>query len=123
MKRIRKLVIGGIESKVVTLVMVSMLLVAGLFLATMLSQNNLLTKLTQETSERQLASVTGTTAGVIHTVIEENMDRLTEEKAVATDRLFRDRALGVQLVADYAEKLLSDPDSVPRSLAEAGRLS
>ena len=115
MKRIRKLVIGGIESKVVTLVMVSMLLVAGLFLATMLSQNNLLTKLTQETSERQLASVTGTTAGVIHTVIEENMDRLTEEKAVATDRLFRDRALGVQLVADYAEKLLSDPDSVPRA--------
>ncbi len=84
-------------------------------IAYMMSQNNLLTKLTQETSERQLASVIGTTAGVIHTVIEGNMDRLTEEKAVATDRLFRDRALGVQLVADFAEKLLSDPDSVPRA--------
>ena len=112
MRKFKNLVIGGIESKVVALVLVSMLLVAAVFISSMLTQNRVLTDLTQETSERQLASVTGSTANVIHTVIVENMDRQTELEAFVTDELFHDRAVDVQMVGDYATKLLSNMDQV-----------
>ena len=90
-----------------------MLLVAAVFLSSMLTQNGVLTSLTQETSERQLASMTGTTAQVIHTVIVENMDRQTELEAAVTDALFHNRAVSVQMVGDYAGKLLSAQELVP----------
>ena len=113
MRKIKNLVIGGIESKVVTLVLISILLVAAVFITSMVTQNNQLSSLTQETSERQLASMTGTTENVIHTVIVENMDRLTEMEAVVTDELFHDRAVSVQLLGDYAQKLLTNMDIAP----------
>ena len=78
MKKFRNLVIGGIESKIVLLILVAMLLVAGVFLAVTQTQNNMLAQLTEETNEKQLASMTGTTAAVIDTVIESNLDRITE---------------------------------------------
>jgi len=108
-------VIGGIESKVLTLVLISMLLVAAVFVASMLTQRSLLTSLTQETGEKQLASMTGTTAAVIDRVIVENMDHQTELEARLTDKLFHDRAVGVQMVGEYAVKLLENPDDVPRA--------
>ena len=112
MRKFKNLVIGGIESKVLALVLISMLLVAAVFVASMLTQNNLLTNLTQETSQRQLASMTGTTADVIHKVIVTSMDRQTELEATVTDELFQERAVCVQLVGDYAAKLLSNQDLV-----------
>ena len=115
MRRFKNLVIGGIESKVITLILLSMLLVAAVFVASMLTQNSLLANLTQENSERQLSAMTGTTAAVVDTVIVDNMDRITEMEAVLIDEMFRDSAVQVQMLADYAGKLLSDPDSAPRA--------
>ena len=115
MKKFKNLVIGGIESKVVALILVSMLLVAAVFVVSMLTQNSVLSQLSQETSERQLASMTDTTAAVIDTVIVENMDSITELEAMLTDEMFQALAIRVQMVGDYAGKLLSDPDSAPRA--------
>ena len=115
MKKIKNLVIGGIESKFAALILISMLLVAAVFVTSMLAQNSMLSKLSQQTNERQLASMTGTTAEVIDSVIVQNMDRITDLEATLTDKLFRDRAVVVQMLGDYAGKLLSDPDSVPRA--------
>ena len=47
MKRFKKLVIGGIESKVVALILISMMLVAAVLLASMLTQSGMLSHLTQ----------------------------------------------------------------------------
>ena len=113
MKRFRNLVIGGIQSKVMALVLLSMVLVAVVFGASLLIQSNELSSLTQKTSERQLASVTGTTSEVIHTVIVESMSRQTELEATVSDELFHDRAVGVQMVGDYATKLLGNQEAVP----------
>ena len=101
MKKIKNLVIGGIESKIIALVLISMLLVAAVFVTSMLTQNSMLTSLTQETSQRQLSSMTGTTAAVIDTVIVENMDRITDLEAAVTDKLFKDRVIGVQMVGEF----------------------
>ena len=115
LRKYKNLVIGGIENKVVNLILITILLLAALFLASMLTQNKLLSDLTQETSQRQLSSMTGTTTAVIDTVIEENMDRITEMEARLTDEMFQDLATRVQMTGDYAKKLLDDPDSVPRA--------
>ena len=115
MKRFKKLVIGGIESKVVALILISMLLVAAVFLASMLTQSGMLSHLTQETNERQLSAMTGTTAAVIDRVIVYNMDRITEMEARETDEIFRDLAAQVQMVGDYAGKLLGSPVGVARA--------
>ena len=112
MKRFKRLVIGGIESKVLALVLISMLLVAAVFLVSMMAQNRMLANLSQETNERQLSSMTGTTTEVLDSVIVKNMDRITELEAILTDELFRDRMVSVQIVGDYALKLLENPDSV-----------
>ncbi|MBQ9326534.1 MAG: SpoIIE family protein phosphatase [Clostridia bacterium] len=112
MKKCRNLVIGGIESKTVALVLISMVLVAVVFVTSMLTQSSMLTRLTQETSERQLASITGTTENVIHTMIVENMDRQTELEARVANELFHDRAVGVQTLGDYVTKLLSNREMV-----------
>ena len=114
MKKFRKLVIGGIESKIVVLILAAMLLMAGVATAVTMTQNQMLSQLTEETTGRQLSSMTGTTAAVIDTVIEENMDRTMELEAQITDEMFLRLAVRVQMVGDYAQKLLEAPDGVPR---------
>ena len=114
MKKFKHIVIGGIESKVVNLILVSMLVVAAAFMLFMTAGTRMLSNLTTETNERQLSAMTGITSDVIHTVIVENMDRTTELQALVTNNMFHDRAVAVQMVGDYAGKLLSDPGSVPR---------
>ena len=115
MRKIRNLVIGGIESKVISLLLLSMLVIAAVFSVFMFTENGMLSELTEETSKRQLSTMTNTTSEVIREVIEESMDRTTELQARVTDGMFHDRAVGVQLVADYAGELLQNPDSVPRT--------
>ena len=114
MKKYKKLVIGGIESKIVSLILCAILLVTAVFLTVMLTQSRMLSTLTEETTERQLSSATGTTAAVIDTVIEQNMDRITDLKAQLTDKMFRDLAIRVRMVGDSAKQLLSDADNAPR---------
>ena len=113
MRKFKNLVIGGIESKVVNLVLVSLLLVGLVFFGATVTLNNLLEHLTQESSERQLAAMTGTTQTVMDTVITQNMGRITGMEAQLTDEMFQDLAARVRMVGDYAAKLLSEPESVP----------
>ena len=114
MKKFGKFVLGGIESKIVTLILAAMLLIAGVFFGFMLTQYRTLTDLTEETTEKQLASMSGITEPVIDSVIEQSMDNSMDKEARVTDGMFRDCAIRVRMTGEYAQKLLDDPDSVPR---------
>lgn len=114
MKKFGKLVFGGIESKIIALIVVAMLLIAGVFFGFILTQYNTLTELTEETTEKQLASMTGITGTVIDSVIYQSMDSSMEKEAQVSDQLFRDSAIRVRMTGEYAKKLLDDPDGVPR---------
>ena len=114
MKKFGKFVLGGIESKIIALIVVAMLLIAGVFFGFMLTQYNTLTELTEETTEKQLASMTGITGTVIDSVIYQSMDSSMEKEAQVSDQLFRDSAIRVRMTGEYAKKLLDDPDGVPR---------
>ena len=112
MRKFKNLVIGGIEQKFLNLVLISMLLVAGVFLAAMLTQNAYLVNLTNETSEKQIASMTGTTSEVVDALVSDNIRNVTGLQAKVTDRMFYDRSAGIRMVAETAARLLTSPNSV-----------
>ena len=78
MKKFRKLVIGGIESKIVTLILIAMILVAGVFFVATAMQSRMLSDLAEETSGRQQSAVTSATADVVNQVIDKSMSRTAE---------------------------------------------
>ena len=86
MKKFGKLVFGGIESKIIALIVMAMLLIAGVFFGFILTQYNTLTELTEETTEKQLASMTGITGTVIDSVIYQSMDSSMEKEAQVSDQ-------------------------------------
>ena len=115
MKKFRKLVIGGIESKIVTLILIAMILVAGVFFVATAMQSRMLSDLAEETSGRQQSAVTSATADVVNQVIDESMSRTAELEAEVTDELFRDLVSAVRMMGEYAGKLFDDPDANPRA--------
>ena len=115
MKKFRKLVIGGIESKIVTLILIAMILVAGVFFVATAMQSRMLSDLAEETSGRQQSAVTSATADIVNQVIDESMSRTAELEAEVTDELFRDLVSAVRMMGEYAGKLFDDPDANPRA--------
>ena len=114
LKKNRKRILGGIESKIVILILVAIVLVAGVFILVTMRQSKMLSELTMETSRKQQISMSETTDTVNATVIQQDLDRITELVARETDEMFRDVAIRVQMVGDYARKLLENPENVPR---------
>ena len=114
LKKNRKRILGGIESKIVILILAAIVLVAGVFILVTMRQSKMLSELTMETSRKQQISMSETTDTVNATVIQQDLDRITELVARETDEMFRDVAIRVQMVGDYARKLLENPENVPR---------
>lgn len=115
MKKIKNLVIGGIESKVFNLILATVLILAGIAIAVTSYQSSLLTDLTEETSSKQIGAITSSTTEMINEAVEQTMTRTTELEAVIADELFSSLGTRVGLLAEYAEKLFSDG-----SIEEAG---
>lgn len=115
MKKIRNLVIGGIENKVFNLILATVFLTAAAFMAGYLYQSSMLANLSAETSTRQLESIAEITGSVMDSVVEQSMDQLTEKEAEITDELFNGLKNRVEMLSDYAGKLFSDPENAPRA--------
>ena len=115
MKKVRNLVIGGIENKVFNLILATVFLTAAAFMAGYLYQSSMLANLSAETSSRQLESITEITGSVMDSVVEQSMDQLTEKEAEITDELFNGLKNRVEMLSDYAGKLFSDPENAPRA--------
>ena len=110
MKKFRKLVIGGIESKVLNLILLTGVLISLAFLLVTGYQSRMLTALKTETSARQQGSITEITGAVMDQVVQENISRITQMQADETDEMFRRLKLRVRLVAAYVDELFSNPE-------------
>ena len=114
MRKIRNLVIGGIESKVLLLIVLTVILITGAFLAVTLYQTNALEQLATETSQRQQASIADITSSVMEQVVDQSMDRSTELEAMIVDELFHGLETRVRMLGEYAQKLFDDPEGNPQ---------
>ena len=113
MKKFRNLVIGGIETKIFNLILITVILLAVAFGIINLSQSRMLSDLTAETGAKQQESTSAIISETMNTVTRNSMGRETEMEAQIVDEMFKDIQSRVMMVSDYATKILAEPDSFP----------
>ena len=113
MKQYKKLVIGGIETKIFNLILLTVIILAATFLVLTLSQSKMLAALTTETSARQQETTSSIISDTMSQVTRKSMERTTEMEAKFVDEMFRDVQARVMLVNDYATKLFANPENYP----------
>ncbi len=114
MKRIKNLVIGGIENKVFNLILVTVLLLTAAYLAVSVNHSNMLAKLAAESSAQQQAAIEEITNATMYTVVEQSMGRSTELEARIADSMFEGLKTRVEMMGEYAQMLFSDPAAYSR---------
>ena len=112
MKKVRNLVIGGIENKVFNLILAAVLLTAVVFMCGFIYQNKMLEDLSAESSQKQQESITGFIGQVMDSVVQETMDRNTGMEAEIMNEMFSDLETRVRMMGDYAQKLFDDESNV-----------
>lgn len=110
MKRIRNLVIGGIQSKVFNLILYTVLLLAVAFMVVSLYQSRTLTQVVTESSRQQEEAIDVITHKVMDAVVEQSLERSNRTDAEIADAMFGGAAQRVRLLADLATKLLAHPE-------------
>jgi len=114
MKRFKNLVIGGIQSKVFNLILVTVILMTGAYLAVSAYHSNMLSRLATESGEKQQAAIREIIDTVMDAVVEQSMGRTTALEAYIADELFSGLKTRVQMLGEYTERLFSSPEDYPR---------
>ena len=92
-----------------------MLLITLAFQAAYLYQNRMLTKLSDETNEKQQEALTEITGNVMQSVVDTSMSRTTDLEAMIASEVFRNLSVRVEMLGEYALSLFENPDSVGRA--------
>lgn len=102
---------GGIERKVLALVLVTILLSLLAYGGLTMYQSGMLSQLAAETSRKQQDTITDTTVGIMDQVVRENMERSSVLEAQITDDMFRSAKTRVMFLADYATEVFAHPEN------------
>ena len=113
MRKFKNLVIGGIETKILNLILLTVILLSVAFAVITTSQSRMLASLTAETSARQQETISGVISETMGTVTQRNLESITDMEAEIVDEMFRDIQARIMLVSDYAAKVFADPDGFP----------
>ena len=88
MRKIKNLVIGGIENKIFNLVLVTVLLVAAVYSVVIVHQTNNLRDLVEKTNKEQKDSITEISDNTMYQVVANNLVTDTKLKATIADDRF-----------------------------------
>ena len=111
MKKVRNLVIGGIQQKVFNLVLITILLMMAAYTVVIIYQSRRLSTIVGETNELQRQSISDISQGTMDAVLDASFTDSTRMQAYIADDYFGDAAGAVRMLADYAEHLFDDPDA------------
>ena len=115
MRQFKRIIIGGIESKLILLLTVSFLLLTGAFFIAGIFQSRRLTDISVETNQRQIESITAYSREMIERTLSQDMNRTTQLEALVADGYFHDLSKRVNLLADYAAVILGSPEGLPEA--------
>ncbi|MCR5056625.1 MAG: SpoIIE family protein phosphatase [Clostridia bacterium] len=113
MRKFRGITIGGIQTKVFNLVVITILLMAAAFVAVIIYQYGRLTGLVRRTNDSQKQSITSISKETMANVLDTNLTQSTRMEAYIAGDVFGDAEKVVKIVADYTGKLFAAPDSFP----------
>ena len=111
MKKYKNIVIGGIQQKVFNLVLVTILLMMAAYTVVVIYQADRLSALSSETNEQQKQSITGISQGTMDAVLNASFTESTRMQAYIADSFFANAENVVRMLADYAGRLLAEPDA------------
>ena len=118
MRKIKNLVIGGIENKIFNLVLITTILIVAAYTAVISYQAKKLHTLVTETNGKQKESIAGISETTMDSVITNTLTNDTSMKATIADNVFQEVENNVRTMGDYAKVLFEDPESVsPREAA------
>ena len=96
MKTFKNLVIGGIENKVINLILITIIVLTLAFWGVGEYQNRMLEEVSTETVQKQEEALAEITNGVMGDVVDTSMGRTAELSAMLTDEVFHNRAQRVR---------------------------
>ena len=100
MKTFKNLVIGGIENKVVNLILITIIVISAAFIGMSLYQNKMLEDVNAETIGKQQQALTDITNGIMNDIVDQSMDQTTELKAQMADEVFHNLAVRVEMMGE-----------------------
>ena len=114
MKRFKNLVIGGIQSKVFNLILLTVILMTAAFSAVSLRQMHTLEKLVAQTNAQQQESIDTITSSVMDSVVTSSMTRSSKNEALIADKMFGDVANRIRFLAQCVGNVFADPANYPQ---------
>ena len=113
MKRYKDLVIGGIQSKIFNLILLTVVLMTVAFMAVSQIQSSMLARLVNESGQKQHESIAGTTSAVMDEVVTQALGRANRMEARLADEMFDEVGARVRFLHDRAAELLAHPEDCP----------
>ena len=113
MKKLKNITIGGIQHKIFSLVLITLLLMMAVNIAVIIHQSTQLSSLIRDTNEEQKASIADISEWTMFEVLDADLTQSTQLEANIAGELFGDAARVVNMIADYTGHLLDDPTSYP----------
>ena len=109
MKKIKGLVIGGIQNKIFNLILVTVLLLSAVNYIVYLYHNQMLSQLSAQSGQRQQQAIAETTSEVMDAVVIQTLSRATKTEALIADEIFQGAGQRISFLADRAADLLAHP--------------
>ena len=103
---------GSIADRMIILLIAGMVLVSAAFIGANIYQTSVLSKVTMETNQRQIDSISEVGEDMIARMVTEELNRTIELEAMVTNKSFSDLQRRVALLGNYAAGLLDDPEGV-----------
>ncbi len=119
MKRIFGIKIGGLQQKILNLVLIFMLAMVGVFGAVSYYQSKRLTKTVEDAREKQQQSIEKESHNTMHQVIDGTIVKMTALQAYIADDLFADVKSDVLTLQTLAKDIFEHKDTItPGKVAE-----
>ena len=113
MKKVKNIVIGGIQQKIFNLVLITVLLMMAAYTAVVIYQAKNLGTLMNETTGQQKQSISRISRGTMDAVLDGSLTESTQMQAQLANGFFRDAESTVRMIADYAGRLVAEPEAYP----------
>ncbi len=110
MKKVRGLVLGGIQSKIFNLILFTVMILSAVNFAVYVYHSNMLSKLAGESAVKQQEAIGKVTSAVMDGVVNVSLERSNRAAARIADDMLKEAADRVAFFADYAAVLLADPE-------------
>jgi len=111
MKYIRGLKIGGLQQKIFNLMLIFILALVGAYVAVSVHQQTTLTRIVEEASREQQASIAAVSEETMEAVLNASLARSTALQAYIANDLFGDVRTDVLTLREFASELFAHADS------------